>query len=104
VREGKAGPSLRLLRCAPVGMTKSRRDWNDGTVKRTVIPSGAWRFACESLGVVEGPASWSFMDRHSYHVYMVGSRSGVLYIGMTNNLERRILKHENDLIDGFSKQ
>jgi putative endonuclease len=44
------------------------------------------------------------MDRHSYHVYMVGSRSGVLYIGMTNNLERRILKHENDLIDGFSKQ
>jgi putative endonuclease len=44
------------------------------------------------------------MDRHSYHVYMVGSRSRVLYIGMTNNLERRVFEHENDLIDGFSKQ
>jgi putative endonuclease len=35
---------------------------------------------------------------------MVASKSRALYIGMTNNLERRIFEHRNDLIDGFSKQ
>ena len=44
------------------------------------------------------------MERHSYHVYMVASKSRVLYIGMTNTLERRIFEHKSDLIDGFSKQ
>ena len=44
------------------------------------------------------------MDRHSYCVYMVASKSRVLYIGMTTNLERRIFEHKNDVIEGFSKQ
>jgi putative endonuclease len=44
------------------------------------------------------------MKRHNYCVYMVASKSGVLYIGMTNNLERRIFEHKNDVIEGFSKQ
>jgi putative endonuclease len=44
------------------------------------------------------------MERHSYCVYMVASKSRVLYIGVTNKLERRIFEHKNDLIDGFSKQ
>ncbi len=44
------------------------------------------------------------MKRHNYCVYMVASKSRVLYIGMTNNLERRLFEHKNDLIDGFSKQ
>jgi putative endonuclease len=35
---------------------------------------------------------------------MIASKSRVLYIGMTNNLERRIFEHKQDLIDGFSKQ
>jgi len=44
------------------------------------------------------------MKRHNYSVYMVASNSRVLYIGMTNNLERRVFEHKNDVIDGFSKQ
>jgi putative endonuclease len=37
-----------------------------------------------------------------YHVYIVSSRSGVLYIGMTNNLERRMYEHKHKLIPGFT--
>jgi putative endonuclease len=44
------------------------------------------------------------MKRRNYRVYMVASKSRVLYIGMTNNLERRVFEHKNDMIDGFSKQ
>ena len=40
------------------------------------------------------------MERHSYCVYMVASKSRVLYIGMTNNLERWVFEHKNDVIDG----
>jgi putative endonuclease len=43
------------------------------------------------------------MKDHSYSVYMAASKSRVLYIGMTNNLERRVYEHTDDLIEGFSK-
>ncbi|MGA7694994.1 MAG: GIY-YIG nuclease family protein [Candidatus Sulfotelmatobacter sp.] len=44
------------------------------------------------------------MKEHHYSVYMVASKSRVLYIGMTNNLHRRIFEHKNDLIEGFTRQ
>ena len=44
------------------------------------------------------------MKTHIYSVYIIASKSRVLYIGMTNNLERRVFEHKNDLIEGFSKQ
>src|SRR5260221_14471006 len=43
------------------------------------------------------------MKGHTYFVYMIASRSRVLYIGMTNNLRHRVWEHKNDLIDGFTK-
>jgi putative endonuclease len=44
------------------------------------------------------------MKEHNYSVYMVASKSRALYVGMINNLHRRIFEHKNDLIEGFTKQ
>ena len=40
-----------------------------------------------------------------FYVYILASqRNGTLYIGMTNDLKRRIWQHKNDVNDGFTKQ
>jgi putative endonuclease len=40
----------------------------------------------------------------AYYVYMLASRSRVLYVGVTNNLERRIAEHQLAKAPGFSKR
>ena len=40
-----------------------------------------------------------------YYVYILSNKTNnVLYIGVTNNLERRLYEHKNKLIDGFTKK
>lgn len=39
-----------------------------------------------------------------YYVYILASLSGTLYIGITDNLERRTVEHKEGLIPGFTKQ
>lgn len=40
-----------------------------------------------------------------YYVYMITNKyNNVLYVGVTNNLERRLSEHKNKLIDGFTKK
>ncbi len=39
-----------------------------------------------------------------YCVYIMSSKSGVLYIGSTNDLERRVFEHEHGMIAGFTKK
>ena len=37
-----------------------------------------------------------------YYVYILASKSRVLYIGVTNNLERRLYEHRHKLVAGFT--
>ena len=44
------------------------------------------------------------MREHEYFVYIVCSRSGTLYIGMTNSIYRRALQHKRGEIEGFASK
>ena len=41
---------------------------------------------------------------HQYFVYILSSRSRTLYIGVTNNLPRRIHEHREGTADSFTKR
>ena len=44
------------------------------------------------------------MDK-KYYVYIITNKpKGTLYIGITNDLQRRVNEHQNKLIEGFSKK
>lgn len=40
----------------------------------------------------------------SYYVYIVSSRTKVLYTGVTNHLQRRVYEHREGLVPGFTQQ
>jgi putative endonuclease len=42
-------------------------------------------------------------ERH-YFVYILSSRSRTLYIGVTNNLSRRVQKHREGAADSFTRR
>jgi len=45
------------------------------------------------------------MGDKTYCVYILSSqRNGTLYVGITDNLLRRVSEHKNALVDGFTKK
>jgi len=40
-----------------------------------------------------------------YYIYILtNKKNGTLYIGVTNNLKRRVFEHKNKINDGFTKK
>ena len=45
------------------------------------------------------------MGERTYYVYILASkRNGTLYIGVTNNLGRRVYQHRMGMAEGFTKR
>ncbi|MBU0540746.1 GIY-YIG nuclease family protein [Patescibacteria group bacterium] len=44
------------------------------------------------------------MPQHEYFVYIMASSTGTLYVGVTSNLEKRVVEHQQGLIEGFTKK
>lgn len=44
------------------------------------------------------------MTRKIYYVYILRNKTGNLYIGITNNLERRLWEHKHKSADSFTSK
>jgi len=43
-------------------------------------------------------------DRHCYVYVLTNWNSRVIYVGVTNDLERRVFEHKNKLVKGFTEK
>jgi putative endonuclease len=66
-----------------------------------------------SLGVIPAQAgiqrvlkpTKNHMSQKTYYIYILASkRNGTLYIGVTNDLERRIVEHKTKMFEGFTEK
>lgn len=46
-----------------------------------------------------------YKTSHQYYIYILASqKNGTLYIGVTNDIERRVLEHKEKINEGFSSR
>ena len=43
-------------------------------------------------------------QKNQYYVYIMTNKSGMLYVGLTNNLKKRVFEHKSKLVEGFTKK
>lgn len=53
------------------------------------------------LRMTQGPDEL-YCQMPDYHIYIMSNRSKQLYVGMTNNLRRRVLEHKRKAVPGFT--
>ena len=41
---------------------------------------------------------------YQYYVYIMTNKSGTLYVGVTNNIKKRVHQHKNKLVEGFTNK
>jgi len=71
---------------------------NDGLWEKLTHP-------CHYPACPGNPDCYASSMEKVYYVYLLASeRNGRLYVGVTNDLVRRIYEHKSGAIDGFSKQ
>ncbi|HEU0301717.1 MAG TPA: GIY-YIG nuclease family protein, partial [Longimicrobium sp.] len=65
-----------------------------GADRRIWLPGG------RMLALAPNPASVRM--HHNYYVYILASRKRVLYVGVTNDLVRRVGEHKQGVLPGFT--
>jgi len=46
-----------------------------------------------------------YKTQHQYYIYILASqKNGTLYIGVTNDIKRRVLEHKEKINEGFSSR
>lgn len=66
------------------------------------VRNDRWLFTNNSLNCHFEQRKKSALEK-TYFVYLLASKSRRLYVGVTNNLERRLYEHKQKLVDGFTK-
>jgi len=43
-------------------------------------------------------------NMYEFYVYIMTNKSGTLYVGVTNNIRKRVYQHKTGLVNGFTKK
>ena len=55
--------------------------------------------------VISSAARNLLVEEHAYYVYLLTSKNNrVMYVGVTNDLARRVYEHQNKLVKGFTEK
>jgi putative endonuclease len=92
----------------PCHLDRSRRLPRSGSLRRSGEIPGMRPLRCRYEVFSPRPACYALPVRdgvyYKFWVYILSSRSGTLYVGITGFFEKRIQQHKYDSIEGFTKK